>query len=569
MIRKLVLNNYRCFENSEITFRDISVIVGSNNAGKSTLIEALRIVGNVAQKFKSVNYVFAPPELGLPAITRGIKVSIENLKIDLRTIVHQYKEDVFAQIVAFFDDDVHITVYLSNDLVFATIDVAGEGISSKAEARKISDLNLYIMPQIGLIREDEPKLAVETVQKDMSTRLSSRHFRNELYLYKKEHYQIFQDLAQTTWPGLRITDLWYDAGENKINLMVFDAGYAAEIGLMGSGLQMWLQVIWFISKCPTEGTIVLDEPDVYMHPDLQRKVLRVVQKRFHQIVIATHSVEIISDVEPYQIVTVDKKNRRMRYATDNKAVQRIVDNLGSNHNLSLIRLGSAKKCLFVEGGDIKTLSKFQKILCPESTVAIDQLPSVELGGWSRFNEALGAARLFFEETKGEIETYCILDRDYHTDEEIEALYRRAKESHLNLHVWERKEIENYILTPKVICKVANVNLDKYEEFCEALFGMLDSLYEETLSGIMDQLASRDKSKTPSLFYREAVNILEPKWSTLDGRLAVANGKKLISAINDWIRNNYNRNCSRTKLLNSLTPNDLPQEVQDLIKQLGA
>lgn len=73
MIRKLVLNNYRCFENSEITFRDISVIVGSNNAGKSTLIEALRIVGNVAQKFKSVNYVFAPPELGLPAITRGMK----------------------------------------------------------------------------------------------------------------------------------------------------------------------------------------------------------------------------------------------------------------------------------------------------------------------------------------------------------------------------------------------------------------------------------------------------------------------------------------------------------------
>lgn len=568
MIRKLVLKNYRCFEDSEITFRGTSVVVGSNNAGKSTLIEALRIVGYVAQRFKSVNYTSAPAILGLPAITRGIKINIESMKIDLRTVVYQYKEDVFAQIIASFDEKVGIKVYLSDEVAFATVEVDGKYVSNKAEARKVNDLTLYIMPQIGLIREDEPRLAVETVQKDMSTRLSSRHFRNELLLYKKEHFQAFQDLAQATWPGLRITNLWYDAGENKINLMVYDAGYAAEIGLMGSGLQMWLQIIWFISRCPPEGTIVLDEPDVYMHPDLQRKILRIVQNRFRQIIIATHSVEIISDVEPYQIVTIDKTNRKMRYAADNRAVQKVVDNLGSNHNLSLIRLGSAKKCLFVEGDDIKTLCKFQKILYPESTFSIDQLPSVELGGWSRFNEALGAARLFFEETKGGIETYCILDHDYHTDEEIEELYHKAEESHLNLHVWSRKEIENYILSPKSIFRVANASPDRFDDFCMELFEMLDSLYEETLSGIMDQLASLDKSKRPSSFYKAAVGILAPKWETLEGRLSVANGKKLISAINEWIRTKYNKSCSRAKLLNALTSDDIPQEMKDLVKQFN-
>lgn len=401
----------------------------------------------------------------------------------------------------------------------------------------------------------------------MSTRLSSRHFRNELYLYKKQYFQTFVDTAQSTWPGLRITELLYDSGEDRIDLMVFDADYAAEIGLMGSGLQMWLQIVWFISRCPTEGTIVLDEPDVYMHPDLQRRILKIVQNRFRQVIIATHSVEIISGVEPYQIVTVDKKTRKMQYAGNYRAVQEVINNLGSNHNLSLVRLGSAKKCVFVEGKDIKTLTKFQSILSPENRLSLDQLPTVELGGWSRFDEALGAARLFYEETRGGIETYCILDRDYHTEEEIEEVYCRADDNHLKLHVWERKEIENYILEPKAIFRVANLDADLFDDFTGRLFEMLDTLRPETLGGIMDQLAFLDKSKTPSYFVKRAETILNKKWNTLEGRLATANGKSLISAINGWIRYKYKKSCSRNKLISALEPEDISQEIKDLVRKL--
>ena len=568
MIRKLVFKNYRCFENSEIDFRNVSVVVGNNNAGKSTLIEALRIVSFAAQKFKHTVYVSAPRELELPAAVRGMNLNIDHLKIDLRTVVYQYKVDAFAQINAFFDNKAVIRVYLSDELVFAYIEVDGKCITKKYDALKVDDLHLHIMPQIGLIREDEPKLATETIQRDMSTRLSSRHFRNELLLYKQQHFQTFKELAQSTWPGLRISDLSYNASDNKIELLVYDANFAAEIGLMGSGLQMWLQIIWFISRCPIEGTIVLDEPDVYMHPDLQRKILKIVQNRFKQVIVATHSVEIISGVEPYQIVTIDKRTRKMHYASNYKAVQEVINNLGSNHNLSLVRLGNAKKCIFVEGKDIKTLTKFQNILFPNNHISLDQLPTVELGGWSRFNEALGAARLFHEETKGEIETFCILDRDYHTEEEVADLYRRAMESHLKLHVWARKEIENYILSPRCIFKVADLAPDLYDSFARELFDAIDVLHTETLVGIMDQLAKGDRSKMPGYFYETAKAILDSRWNTLEGRLSVANGKSLVSTINTWMRSKYKKSCSRSKLINALTPETIDQEVENLIKQIG-
>ena len=150
MLSKLVLRNYRCFENSEISFRDVAVLVGNNNAGKSTLVEALRIVGECAQKFKHAKYVQAPPELALPATTRGFYMKLDALRIDLRTIVYRYRNDVFAEIKAFFSNNTCIKVFLSNDLVFSIIESNGQMITNRSLAIKQGDFQLHILPQIGL-----------------------------------------------------------------------------------------------------------------------------------------------------------------------------------------------------------------------------------------------------------------------------------------------------------------------------------------------------------------------------------------------------------------------------------
>ena len=568
MLKKVHFKNYRCFENSEILFRRTAIVVGQNNAGKSTIVEALRILSAVAQKFKHANYVSPPKSLGLPIVTKGIKVNIDYLKIGLRSVVNQYKEDdgIFAEIVGYFDEKINIHIYLSSEFVFATIEVDQHPIRNIAAARKIPDIQLYIMPQIGLIREDERKLSPETVKTHMYTRLASRHFRNQLLLYK-DHFEEFREIAQSSWPGLRITDLTYITGEDKIELLVYDSDFAAEIGLMGSGLQMWLQMVWFISRCPSTGTIVLDEPDVYMHPDLQRRIFKIVQHKFNQIIVATHSVEIISSVEPKQIVTVDKSSRKMLYADSYRAVQDLVDNLGGMNNLSLIRLGGARKCVFVEGKDMKLLDKFHEILYPHSDEDLERLPTVDLGGWSRFDEALGAARLFHDQTHGEFKTICILDRDYHSDEEIDRLYHRAEENHLLLHVWEKKELENYILTPQSIFRITEQPPEAYSAFREKLLMELEKLKTQTLGGFLDQISHDCRKASASTNLGLATQELDKHWGSIESILSVCNGKDLISLVNEWIKREYHRSSSRAKLLGALTPDDICDEMKMVISIL--
>ena len=421
MLKTIELENYRCFEKSVLIFRQLTVIVGSNNSGKSTIIEALRIVSLVAKKMTTAQYIKPPSYLGLPQTAIGIKVNLDAFQIDLRTIIYNLRDDINAKITATFNNKAKIVIHANPDIVFANIyNTEGDLVKTRKKAQELNISEIYIMPQLSLIREEEKLLNTDTIKRYIDTRLSSRHFRNELLLYKKDCFEKFKTLAEATWPGLRIQDLEYKPTiSDNIYLFVYDGGFTADIGSMGSGLQMWLQIIWFISRCSKDATIILDEPDVYMHPDMQSRILRIVRNEFKQSIIATHSVEIISKVEPYNIVNVDKTSRRMQYAGDSQAVQKIIDIIGSSQNLSLIKLGLANKCIFVEGKDITLLDRFHSIYNPSASFSLKELPTVALGGWSRFNEALGAARLFYEQTTGAFKTICILDRDYHLEEELD------------------------------------------------------------------------------------------------------------------------------------------------------
>ena len=65
----------------------------------------------------------------------------------------------------------------------------------------------------------------------------------------------------------------------------------------------------------------------------------------------------------------------------------------------------------------------------------------------------------------------------------------------------------------------------------------------------------------------ATDILAPSWSTLEGRLSVVNGKELMSLVNSWLKSQHKVKSSRDKLIKALTPDDISQEIKDVINLL--
>lgn len=285
------------------------------------------------------------------------------------------------------------------------------------------------------------------------------------------------------------------------------------------------------------------------------------------MIIATHSVEIISEVSPKYIVMVDKNSRKMQYANNLKAVQNIVDNIGGVQNLALIRIGLRKKCLFVEGKDIKILSKLYEIAYPEKENIFQSLPVIKLHGFANLPEAFGASNLFYQETKGQIESICILDRDYYPDAVLSDKYKKAEENHLILHIWSKKEIENYLLVPKAIFRITGKTEDEYDVFLKGI----NNLLEEEKDSITDQLAQHifeaDRSKSMSTCNGEARRVMKKRWITLEDKLSMVSGKYMIKKIDDWLKRIYHVSCSRTVIMSHLKSDEISREIRDVFDKM--
>ena len=85
MLRQLRLQNFRCFDDHTVVFETSVVVVGKNNAGKSSVIEALRILSTVVNR-KGATFARAPQWLDLPRFQRGIAPGISQLGLNLTSV---------------------------------------------------------------------------------------------------------------------------------------------------------------------------------------------------------------------------------------------------------------------------------------------------------------------------------------------------------------------------------------------------------------------------------------------------------------------------------------------------
>jgi len=111
MIKKLILRNYRCYHEHEIDFKKLSIVVGKNNAGKSTLIEGLRLISLVTSRYQNLTFHPPPSWTELPLNHRGVSPSLKGIEFSKENIFHQYS-DPPAQIEAVFKNDFKVLLYI-------------------------------------------------------------------------------------------------------------------------------------------------------------------------------------------------------------------------------------------------------------------------------------------------------------------------------------------------------------------------------------------------------------------------------------------------------------------------
>ena len=118
----------------------------------------------------------------------------------------------------------------------------------------------------------------------------------------------------------------------------------------GSGLLQWLSV-YALAVTPEIKVLLLDEPDAHLHPTLHGHLLdrlRVLAREYDkQVLLATHSTELLRQVEPDEIYAVYRDH--LGYLTTNGQRVGLFHGLGSEYSPRLDEARRHRRVLFHEG----------------------------------------------------------------------------------------------------------------------------------------------------------------------------------------------------------------------------
>lgn len=578
-ITSVKFTNYKALNNYSVSLHSVNILVGPNNCGKSTILSAFRVLEYALRiaKSKSPTRVInaeGRQTKGHVIPENNIPVSIENIHTDYSDSDSkiEFRVSNRNKLILFFPIDGGCILYW---------DTTGASITTPSAFRKEYPINIQVIPVLGPLEQEEVIVTDETVRRSAGTPRASRHFRN--YWYKNpDGFSDFRELIESTWPGMSIKQPELTSVlERRLVMFCSEKRLDRELFWAGFGFQIWCQLLTHISRCNESSLIIIDEPEVYLHPDVQRQLLGIIRDINPDIILATHSTEILGEADPSEILLVDKTKTSSKRLKDIEGVQQALDSLGSIQNLTLTQLARTRKILFIEGSnDYKVIRRFAKSIGLSELSTGTGLTPFESGGFSSW-ERVNALSWGLRNTLGaDISIGAVYDHDYWCNEQIEETQEALGEELTFAHIHKRKELENYLLVPSVLERVLGKLLDEKERRTS-----ISVERDETVIDILDRITQEIKTKTQgqyigkycvynkssgidqSTLSADAIDRFNNKWQSLDTRLEIVPGKTTLRNLRTYINNKWSVSLTDIRIIDEFKPAEIPSDLMELLKTL--
>ena len=396
-----------------------------------------------------------------------------------------------------------------------------------------------------------------------------------------EGFEEFCALIRRTWPEMHVQ--YPERVGDDLAMFCREGRIDRELYWTGFGFQVWCQMLTHLARCEDSSLLVVDEPEVYLHPDVQRQLLGILRELGPDVLIATHSTEIMSEADPSEILLIDKTKRRAERLRDIEGVQSSLRTVGSVQNITLTRLARNRRLLFVEGdSDFRLIRRFARKLSMLELAAGSDLTPIASGGFSSW-ERIRALASGFETAMGVgLHVGAVFDRDYWCEEEVAEILANLR-AHLELaHIHMRKEIENYLLSPPILARVLNRALAERVHRTGETPGegpTISRLLDLVTRGLKDDCQSQYIAKRidflggravdTATITADAIRIFEERWATVERRMEVVPGKVVLAALRSEVQKHYSVNLTDHRIVSAFREEEVPEDLKALVNDLEA
>jgi len=565
MITKLVIKNFKSIKDQPYSFRNFDLLVGGNNSGKSTILQALAIWQFCVDEFHRAkrhgkrgiqvvlpNFTALPvPQFNLlwtekragryPGKSGNKKQEYILIEIDVTWRGADGKDKTFGVKLR----------YLSPQTVYA---IPAEGWKNFHQYDEEGTLPrvAYVPPFSGLEPTEEWK-DISVLRKQAGKGQPGSILRNLLLLVirkdEQEQENNWDEIASVlqTWFGIKLEKPQYEQRvDTQITCEYVENKRKYDIIAGGSGFHQTLTLLAFLyGYNPT--TILLDEPDAHLHVNLQREILDYFRKmsgdRNIQFLIATHAEELIKGVDANRVVSL-LQHRPIRWSSTPAILRAMAD----VSNLEVNQLRPSPYLVYVEGDtDERILRAWAGIL--ECEAKVGKLCFRPMRGGNKDVMKKDAEKHFgaVRQVIPEVERLMIFDFD--TDETA----FNPEETNKVLCEWKRKNIENYLLVP-----------DAWKKAVRQVLASNADLFLSRFYGIIEQFFAGENLTLPP----------GKNWVDLDSNVfKVVDGKKILFDSEDSLFNrlrssNDELSVTREAVAAAMSVDEIHQDVRGLFDKIS-
>ncbi len=573
MLKRIELDNFKAFERLSAAFGKSTFVVGPNNAGKSTLLSALRLASGLLRQASRVG----PDRTGMYKANQYLGYGFDSERLGLveENLRHEFR-DVETSIHLVFDGGARLRAVWPAGLdeddrpasPFFFVEVDNRPQPRTPAAVRAAFPTIGVVPMLAPIERTETVLDPKTVKRDLGGRLSSRHFRNELHLLPENEFEQYRQLVRRRAPEieLRSLDLRMAPGGMQLDLFYEDEGHRVpkEICWAGDGLQVWLQVLYQINRLRDVDVLILDEPDIYLHADLQRRLVQILEELDAQTILASHSPEVLGEAHTENVLWVDKSRRRAVRGSDGLTFS--ADAIGSQFNVRIARALRSSVALFVEGKDMKIIRNLARTSGADRIADETGLAVVPLDGFSNRTNVTPFKILVDEFLEGSVKSFVILDRDYRSEATCRSIVAEFDSIGIGCHIWGRKEIESYLLVPSALARVSGLGqADAASILGDVVESFRGKVFARSLA------AAEEERVGPTTHRVTIIEDFEPKfaeaWADPALRLGLVPPKEVMSQFNVEAVARGGRPVSAAKLAKAARVAEIDPEVASVFDRI--
>lgn len=427
-----------------ISIRDcgrINAIVGKNNSGKSSVLHAIDMAGLAIDVNDWGNF---QPKLHI--------------------------KDMFSNVGAF---SINLTYYDGSKLTIKSDPRFGPVKTPEPEEQqKFKSILIWPDVRTGMLERNR-QTPLSTIQ-----RIEDRNFESigslqilfaiKYYAFRNERgltpqfYQNIIDEIMHYFPDVEKVES--DRTEQDIATLTYiEFGTELDILYSGSGLKHFIDILLKITISNAK-IVLLDEPEMGLHPDLQRRFLtylnKLAEEKDIQIFMATHSPVLLNyaDLVSYYRV-INSKGSRSIIHVPMDAIHTLLSDMGIRPS----DIFNQDICLLVEGAsDVVFFEHLIRNLYDGDLNNVS-IGILQYGGSSADGIVKGNIDVS-NIVSAQKYTFWIRDRDAKPSEPPSINSTKFKNAlnrlNLNCHIWSRREIEYYY--PKEVLIAAQQGDQKKE-----------------------------------------------------------------------------------------------------------